>query len=259
MDANGFDTLARSLTTAGSRRGALAGFLGSALGLVGFPTDEAVAHDLLSKCKKIKDKAKRKKCLKKARAHNATHLTEMPPPPPPPPDVTCTPSCGGRNCGLDGCGGLCGPCNDGTCTDGICVCRSGEELCQGKCVSACAGGMMRVPGSCSCCTLHGPCTPGPCCGRCASDVCVELREGEFCNFDAPCQSDICTNGFCRCPSDKEACAGSCFDPCPPDQIRNANTCNCCIPDRASCASTSPPCCSGICQQGTNVCRSVSDL
>ncbi len=34
---------------------------------------------------------------------------------------SCTPSCTGRACGDDGCGGTCGTCADGTCSDGVCV------------------------------------------------------------------------------------------------------------------------------------------
>jgi DNA-binding beta-propeller fold protein YncE len=57
-----------------SRRTAL-GAIGAAVGC-GAGTDRpelANAHDALTKCKKINDKKKRKKCTKKAKRHNATH------------------------------------------------------------------------------------------------------------------------------------------------------------------------------------------
>ena len=39
-----------------------------------------------------------------------------------PPPPTCTPSCGGKTCGDDGCGGSCGACGGGaTCSAGQCV------------------------------------------------------------------------------------------------------------------------------------------
>jgi len=39
---------------------------------------------------------------------------------------SCTPSCGGKECGNDGCGGECGRCDDGeSCTDSPCVPRGG--------------------------------------------------------------------------------------------------------------------------------------
>ena len=92
MDSARFDTLTRALTTAGSRRRALAVLTGS-LGLLGWQAvDDAAAHDPSKKCKK-KSGQQKKKCLKKAKAHNATHTTQVPPPPPPPPrdpQGTCT-------------------------------------------------------------------------------------------------------------------------------------------------------------------------
>jgi len=63
MDGFAFDALTRSLTSAGSRRGALAGLVSGTLGLVSTWADEATAKN----CKKIKNKKKRKKCLAKAR------------------------------------------------------------------------------------------------------------------------------------------------------------------------------------------------
>eukprot|EP00906_Rhabdomonas_costata_P017414 RCo025133 len=43
----------------------------------------------------------------------------------------CTPSCSGKQCGSDGCGGSCGTCTSGTCntTTGQCVCT---PSCAGK-------------------------------------------------------------------------------------------------------------------------------
>jgi hypothetical protein len=49
----------------------------------------------------------------------------------------CTPSCSGRVCGTDGCGGSCGTCVDGDeCVEGSCVslCELPLELCGGTCV-----------------------------------------------------------------------------------------------------------------------------
>src|SRR5215213_1050363 len=58
MDADRFDALSRSLTTARSRRGALASLLGGTLGLVGLAETEAK-----KKCPPCK-KAKNGKCKK---------------------------------------------------------------------------------------------------------------------------------------------------------------------------------------------------
>ena len=81
MDDDRFDTLLRMLATAPSRRTALRLLAGTALrrGIVPLAVRNAASHDALKKCKKFKDKAK-KKCVKKAKAHNASHTTAAPAP-----------------------------------------------------------------------------------------------------------------------------------------------------------------------------------
>jgi hypothetical protein len=58
MDAERFDSLARSLTGGGSRRHALTGLVAGALGLLGARAGETAAHDLKAKCKKKSGEAK---------------------------------------------------------------------------------------------------------------------------------------------------------------------------------------------------------
>jgi hypothetical protein len=120
MDSARFDSLTRTLTAAGSRRQALATLAGS-LGLLGWHgRDDAAAHNALKKCKKKSGKQK-KACIKKAKAHNATHTVAAPAPSG---TSGCTPNCsGGRNCGSNGCsGGSCGTCASGQrCDGGMCV------------------------------------------------------------------------------------------------------------------------------------------
>ena len=87
MDADRLDALFQSLA-AGSRRRALTGLLSGTLGLFGTWVEESAART----CKKIRNKAKRKKCLARA---------------------TCVPSCAGKACGSDGCGNACGSCASG--------------------------------------------------------------------------------------------------------------------------------------------------
>ena len=92
MDEIRFDSLTRSLTTAGSRRRALVATLGGTLGLLGWQGgDDTAAHNPSKGCKKKSGKAK-KKCLKQAKAHNATHTVAAAPPPPNPCDV-CPSGC----------------------------------------------------------------------------------------------------------------------------------------------------------------------
>ena len=81
MDGPRFDALTRSLTAARSRRQALVTLLGGSWGLLGWQgIDHAAAHNPLKSCKKKSGKQK-KACIKKAKAHNATHTTQGAPPP----------------------------------------------------------------------------------------------------------------------------------------------------------------------------------
>ena len=76
MDTQRFDSLTKALSAAGPRRTAVAGLLGGALGLMGLlGHDSAEAHNNWSRCKKIPDKRKRKKCVKKGKAHKKWHET----------------------------------------------------------------------------------------------------------------------------------------------------------------------------------------
>jgi hypothetical protein len=105
MDPERFDTLARSLTAIGSRRRALALALSSALAHL-LTRGDATAHDTLKKCKKKSGKQK-KKCIKKAKNHNAQDAANAAPlPPPPPPFCVTNPKftpcqTGGPNCFCD--------------------------------------------------------------------------------------------------------------------------------------------------------------
>ncbi len=211
MDGSDFDTLARSLTTARSRRGALTGLLLGSLGLLGIVAEEAAAKN----CKKIKNKQKRKKCLAKATlcvpscafafcgddgcggscgtcAAPETCLNGR---------CVCLPKCAGKACGPDGCGDVCGTCTDGrTCQSGQCACPAVE--CNGACVPTCDGDTVRDPRDCTCCTrafgtcgtaLSKPCCSGICrdSGQVCCDSCEGLANGDPCEFDAQCASGFC--------------------------------------------------------------------
>jgi hypothetical protein len=225
MDDFHFDALARSLVTAGSRRRALGGLLAGALGLVrGLDVREGAAHNALKRCKKIDNKAKKQKCVKKAKKHNRTHLS-------------CTPSCDGKSCGDNGCGGVCGACaSTHTCDNGRCVCTrscapanacgpdgcgdscgtcTGDRTCQSgqcTCTSVCEPGKSPHPITCNCCKDNGiPCAaPGPdntcCSGNCVEseptiNYCFVKDDGQECEFNEQCASrkcepDTCTTEIC---------------------------------------------------------------
>ena len=196
MDGTRFDSLTRSLTDARSRRGVLSSLLVGTLGLVGwFDSQEAAAKN----CKQIKDKKKRKKCLKKGQGAPSQALDASPsgdpaPPPPPPPPGPCIPACAGKVCGADGCGGSCGiACTGGKiCPNGVCVCPSGTEECGGGCVPLCAATEMRTA-ACGCCRLTGQscgadgCCSGICKEQLGPDVCIDcLPAGAICEGVGPC-------------------------------------------------------------------------
>jgi hypothetical protein len=217
MDGAHFDTLARSLATAGSRRRAITGLISGALGLFGVLADETAAKN----CKKIRNKKKRKKCLAKAKCvprcagkvcgpdgcggscgscagnegcHGGTCI--------------CVPHCGGNDCGDDGCGGSCGTCSGGrTCQSGQCTCPADQAFCGGTCKLGCEAGQSHHPITCNCCKDNGiPCAaPGPdntcCSGNCVDFGdsiygCFVKDDGQECDFNAQCASGICEPDPC---------------------------------------------------------------
>lgn len=178
MDAARFDLLVRSLAaraTRPTRRGLARGL--SALGLggaglfalpgrwPGLPEGEAKKKKkkatLCLNGQTIKASAKKKKKLIKSGATAGA----CPPP--------CVRSCGGKTCGADGCGGVCGTCSaTATCQGGVCVAKL--EICgldyhdcststDGCCVvgqKCCSAGL----GINGCCGIEEICCPeGECC------------------------------------------------------------------------------------------------
>ena len=159
MDASRFDRLTRSLSTADSRRRVLGGLLLGALGLLGSQgVEDAAAHNPLASCKKKSGKAK-KKCVKKAKAHNATHTVAAPPPPPPPPP-TCTDGVkNGTETDID-CGGSCPECANGKACQGAGDCASGKcvsQVCRACADIACTTTSFCTAVGCGTCRAGGTC------------------------------------------------------------------------------------------------------
>jgi hypothetical protein len=172
MNNDRIDALARSLSAAPSRRGILRALAGLTLGGTwGFllNTDDAEA--------KKKRKKKRKKKKRKENQQKGNGATS------PPPGATCTPSCAGKACGDDGCGGSCDTCGaDETCLSGTCVCASGFKICLGACIA-----------EDECCSVDcddgNPCTTDTCDAR----TCVHtlLADGAPCGGGAQCIGGVC--------------------------------------------------------------------
>jgi hypothetical protein len=189
MDARRFDVLSRALATTPSRRGALRLLAGASFGrLVAPGADDVAAHNALKKCKKLKDKAKRKKCLKKARSHNAAHRTPPPGATSPPRGSTpppCVPQCDGKACGPDGCGSVCGIC-------AVAICQTATCTAGGECAisplpdgAGCGGPCQECRGG----TCSGIKADGVSCGTCR--ICV----GGACEPDSA--GTICAQASCN--------------------------------------------------------------
>jgi hypothetical protein len=174
MDVERFDDLVRSLPNGSSRRRVLSTALGVIPGLLGLARLETSGHDALKKCKG-KSGAKKKKCLKKAKKHNAQHQTE--------------PECR----------------NDGDCPDQVQFCQGGS--CQTVCPSeacgacpicvvnlqsandrarVCANQLIQVaPDSCS--------TDADCTGD-EDDICVRISTGSC--TQSPCGNCVSPSNVC---------------------------------------------------------------
>ena len=147
-----------------------------------------------------------------------------------PEDCPCIPSCEGKVCGDDGCGGSCGTCAEGLiCSEGACIpecvpeCNGGvcgpdgcggscgtcseglicsEGACIPECVPECNGGVCGPDGcggSCGDCSeglicLGGACIP-ECVPECGGKECGTDGCGGICGICA--DVDICIDGICQ--------------------------------------------------------------
>ncbi len=136
-------------------------------------------------------------------AGGAYHVFETP---------DCTPQCAGKQCGDNGCGGICGTC----CAD---------QTCQG---GQCAGGLGCAPsdqagcGGCACeecvCDMDAYCCNGQWDDICASE-CMEHCGG--CPTEGDCTGKECGGDGCggdcgACVGDEACVLGVCGSPCVPD-------------------------------------------
>lgn len=166
-----------------------------------------------------------------------------------PPTCGCTPSCGGRTCGDDGCGGSCGTCaSDRTCSaSGSCVCAAGRTDCGGACVDtssdaahcgAC-GNACSASEVCSSASCASSCTPS-CAGRsCGADgcggSCGSCAAGQTCNASGSCVSS-CTPSCAGRSCGDDGCGGSCGS-CPAGRACDASGACACASGRTDCGGS----------------------
>lgn len=115
-------------------------------------------------------------------------------------ESVCKPDCAGKTCGDNGCGGSCGTCGGGsTCTNGQCV---------ANCVPACSG---KACGADGCGGSCGTCAQGTSCnnaGQCVAN-CAPSCSGKQCGNDG-------CGGSCGSCSNGQSCIdGQCVAECAP--------------------------------------------
>ena len=118
---------------------------------------------------------------------------------------TCTTTCGTKQCGADGCGGLCGTCDDGiACTFDKCDLESGactqlasdlacddELACTIDTCDVPSGGCLNVPSQ-AFCDDGIPCTSDWCSDELG---CLSAPNDDACKDGQACTVDACVDGF----------------------------------------------------------------
>ena len=123
-----------------------------------------------------------------------------------PPGSACVPSCSGKVCGSNGCGGLCGACSGGN------VCNStGQCILPSACTDTCStlGYQCNNQTICGVLTDCGTCNAGFSCDT--AGQCTALGNG-FCDFGETCSNEpACNNQQASCPSGQTCQSGACQD------------------------------------------------
>jgi hypothetical protein len=142
--------------------------------------------------------------------------------------TSCTPSCAGRTCGSDGCGGSCGTCPSGT------TCNA-SGMCSSSCTPSCSG---RMCGSDGCGGSCGTCSTGTTCN--ASGMCVSSSTpaiGSACTMDSQCGAGrICLPEAGGWPG------GYCSLDCTSATCPSGSTCITGAVDIDVCLANCPPAC-----------------
>jgi hypothetical protein len=145
----------------------------------------------------------------------------------------CVPNCAGKECGDNGCGGLCGQCPVGLdCVEGICEEKCNSALCFGKecgpadCPTGCLGkGDEKCKG-------FGECPEGTKCDPNSNNCvtckinCGDCPEGWYCAAGNICQENPCAGKECggecgECEEGFECDSGKCVSTAIPDVVEQA--------------------------------------
>ncbi len=141
-------------------------------------------------------------------------------------DGSCIPDCNGKECGDNGCGGECGPCDaNELCTNNSCICNdtvSDQQLCVARAWECGAGlttNACNEARSFDC----GQCPRGGTCGedhRCIA--CVRWTRAEFCAHHGAECDPVTASENCDTEQPRTEDCGS----CPTNYACSANQCRC---------------------------------
>ena len=120
----------------------------------------------------------------------------------------CVPNCDGKDCGDDGCGGICGTCDNGNpCTDDSCdadqhcIHENNEASCSDE--DPCTTGDICIGGNCVTvgilpCDDGNPCTTDTCVeGEGCTSIPIEDKTEPACDDGNPCTENVCISGECK--------------------------------------------------------------
>ncbi|HIN85267.1 MAG TPA: hypothetical protein EYN06_02220 [Myxococcales bacterium] len=134
----------------------------------------------------------------------------------------CSPSCFGKQCGPDGCGGLCGQCQPNQNCNSSGKCQTGSG-CQPSCANkqcgpdGCGGLCGICPGGQNCgptgLCVSSNCTPNCVSKQCGSDGCSgscgTCKPSEQCNAGYKCVASGCSPNCTGKDCGADGCGGSC--------------------------------------------------
>ena len=138
--------------------------------------------------------------------------------------ATCTPDCTGKNCGSDGCGGIChSACSDPAnpfCIQGTC------QPCTPSCTNAACGDADGCGGRCQGTCATGTCTAGYC--STCTPICIGKGCGDPDGCGGKCTTGTCLGGTCGADG---TCGASCVPSCVGKTCGNngcGGSCNNCV-------------------------------
>ncbi|MFA5764503.1 MAG: hypothetical protein WC915_06880, partial [archaeon] len=177
--------------------------------------------------------------------------------------ATCVPNCAGRNCGSDGCGGICGTCSGSTPN---CV---NYQCSAAACVPSCVGktcGSDGCNGSCGTCSLANAASQCNSSYRCAISSCNANFANCDLNVSNGCETTLGTTSNClacgnTCSTgyicSSTGCVSSCTDTCSSLGYNCGTQTVCGVSTNCGTCGTGYTCTGGTCVAScTNTCASL---